>query len=193
MPLLSCLKKIPSQLCDLRLARGADVGELCCPAGEAVPGQRPKCASPWSEPLASVAILGCGVGVGVEVQTLQTSEAVANKVLSEQQNQLGKTVDFELRPPCTGSCPGAGPKKSTVAGASHPARRYLRTQRRGCCVRVGSSSPRLRNARNNIVEDRAYNTRAAKLHDATRLSRFYRLYPTSREVQQPVESTPGSL
>ena len=37
----------------------------------------------------------------------------------------------------------------------------------------GSSSPHLRNARNNIVEDRAYNTRAAKLRDATRLSRLH--------------------
>jgi len=47
----------------------------------------------------------CYVGLwrkGRRISAVCRAEAVANKVLSEQQNQLGKTIDFELRPPCPG-------------------------------------------------------------------------------------------
>ena len=37
----------------------------------------------------------------VDAVRASLAQAVANKVLAEQQNQLGKSVDFELRPGST--------------------------------------------------------------------------------------------
>ena len=78
---------------DLRLARGTDAGKLRSATGEAVPGQWPECA-----------LLGNVLFWEHELffffffrSSCLSLQAVANKVLAEQQNQLGKTVEIELR------------------------------------------------------------------------------------------------